>query len=364
MSSRHLSNFSVMRTLVKREFQEHRTLFVHFPIALTLFNLVLIIGIIAGSWRQNEPATDFSLMLGHALLPPQLQELRGVEAMQAAQVWDWEHTSRAGAGVQISIRPPELQALQGTQAGPVTVFSVLPDVARSMWLIAPSGSAGPWFMSLFWGVMLYYFLMTLYKQRQDRSILFWNSMPVSAAQTILSKWLAGMIGCQAIFLGCLLVLHLFLLISWRLYVSFHGLEGSLTAWGWPVSIQSWMTGAVSSEIVRSYVTLVGISLISLAWTLPVYAWLLLASAWSRSLPFAWAAGPWVLIMGIEFYFTQKYQIATTLLKHAMPTMATVRYRYYFMDKLGELLTPDLAVSAVLGLALIYAAIRLNRSEDV
>ena len=135
-------------------------------------------------------------------------------------------------------------------------------------------------------VAVFYSLEALYSERRDRSILFWKSMPVSDATTVLSK-AAIPIVFLPLFSYVLTVLTqwLMLLLSSAVFLA-HGL---------PV-------GPLWTEVnfVRnSLMLLYHLILIHGLWYAPMWAFLLLVSAWARRAPVLWAALPIVAIAGIE-----------------------------------------------------------------
>ncbi len=320
MSSRELSKISVMLALVKREFQEQRALFVYLPVAVKLLMVLQFTATVVSSYFNEAFFVPFRLM--------------------------------PGGGVRFG-------ALLGEGNGTLIQFATLPTFLRTMLLddiYAGNSSSlkiyggSSSLMLLYWAVMAFYFLMTMYQQRKNRSILFWNSMPVSDTQTIVSKVLAGIVGCQAVFLGCLLLQKVIFLLETMAY-------GSL----YPIDV--WQTLVEPSHVFSSYFTLLGHAVLTMAWTLPVYAWLLLASAGSRSMPFAWATGPLVLVMLVELILTQTTEIAEIVLMHLMP-LQYFSHNQMVAGRLPDTLNMELALSVVLGLVLVYAAIRCNRSEDI
>lgn len=205
----------------------------------------------------------------------------------------------------------------------------------------------------FWISMMFYCLSCLYRQRSDRSILFWNSMPVSSFQTVLSKLLAGFVAGHAIYFASLVALDLFIWVATESAIAFAPqgerllrindaaplVRGPLSTAQPFVAVSAYLQGLVPA----------------LLWSLPAYAWLLLASAWSRQAPFAWAAGPWILAIFSEQMLSGGTEILHTAIEHLLPFVGLRRAG-------GEYPPLALAVSAVLGLVLVYAAVRCNRSD--
>ncbi len=326
MNSKQLSKSSVMWALVKREFREQRALFVYLPIIVSLLVAGLFIATLVRSAQHNVFWEDFKVFPNGVFI-----------GNWGVSPFNTSVSSIAG----LEVKAPTMLE-----------FSVLPQRMRANVLANLYSPAQPFLMFLFCGGMLYYFLMTLFKQRQDRSILFWNSMPVSDTQVIVSKLLAGMIGCLAVFFVCLIALQLFMLMATLVYGSFY-------------DINAWETFVTPLPgFWHSILLLLASWILTLLWCLPVYAWLLLASAWSRSMPFAWAVGPWVILAGIELLFTNKNEITVTLLGHMLPAPFMISLGNAFVMGMKNFPGMELALSVVLGVALVYAAIRLNRSEDI
>lgn len=97
----------------------------------------------------------------------------------------------------------------------------------------------------------------LHGERRDRAILFWKSWPVGDVTAVAAKATVAMLIVPALTLA--------LLLSARLMVSIV-LIGKVVALTAPMA----NPGAASLEVVASTL-----------WTAPVYAWVLLVSAWAR-----------------------------------------------------------------------------------
>ncbi|MGZ4831803.1 MAG: ABC transporter permease, partial [Terriglobales bacterium] len=135
-------------------------------------------------------------------------------------------------------------------------------------------------------VGVFYCLDALYGERRDRSILFWKSLPVSDLTTVLSKAITPVVILPLITFAITIVTQWIMLL-----VSIAVLLGSglsvATLWTHASLFQTW------PMLFYHFLTAHGL------WYAPLYAWLLLVSAWARRAPFLWAALPLVAIGGVE-----------------------------------------------------------------
>lgn len=134
-------------------------------------------------------------------------------------------------------------------------------------------------------VSLFYCLDALQGERRDRSILFWKSLPVSDATTVLSKAAIPMAVIPAVVLGVIVAANLIMLLVSTLVVVANGLNpGAL----WSRLNVAFMWAAL----------LQGLAFMAL-WYAPLWAWLLMVSAWARRMAFLWALGPIVALLAFE-----------------------------------------------------------------
>jgi ABC-2 type transport system permease protein len=135
-------------------------------------------------------------------------------------------------------------------------------------------------------VGVFYSLDALQGERRDRSILFWKSLPVSDVVTVLSK------ACIPIVILPLLAFAVTVATQWLML-----LLSSLVLAGSRLSVAAlW---AQVSFFQTSLLLLYHLVTVHAIWHAPIYAWLLLVSAWARRAAFLWAALPVLAIMGLE-----------------------------------------------------------------
>lgn len=120
-----------------------------------------------------------------------------------------------------------------------------------------------------------YSLDSLYVERKDGSALFWKSLPVSDATTVLSKLATALLVAPALAFAAVVITQLVLLIIATTVAWAHGLEASAMVWQPAKAFESW-----------SMLLLWGINLS--VWLLPVIGWFLLVSATSRRSPMFFA----------------------------------------------------------------------------
>jgi len=127
-------------------------------------------------------------------------------------------------------------------------------------------------------VSIFYSLDALYGERRDRSILFWKSLPVSDLTIVLSKASIPLLVLPVIaFVITVLTESIMLLLSSVVLLA-NGLSVA-TLWRQLELYQ------IMLQLLYHLVT------IHMLWYAPLYAWLLLISAWARRAPFLWAALP-------------------------------------------------------------------------
>jgi ABC-2 type transport system permease protein len=253
-----------------------------------------------------------------------------------------------------------------------SAFLAAPERVRALQIRSMYGLPGAALMFCYWLTMLFYFLTTLQQQRLNRSILFWNSMPVSDTQTVLSKLVAGLLCCHALYLACYLVLMLFLMLLSLGYGWYAGV-------GWDVMVAPARLPDLFANAV------LGLPVTAL-WSLPVYGWFLLASARVKRMPFIWAAAPIALIIVVELVVSglaqpvsrgsgnivmvfglgpMKSWMAVAMLEHTLPFAGSDLSLLGRNFPQGAPGFPwlELGAAALLGTFFVFAAIRLNRSDE-
>jgi len=123
-------------------------------------------------------------------------------------------------------------------------------------------------------VVFFYCLGALYDDRRDRSILFWKSLPVSDASTVLSKVVSATVLAPVIAVTMGIVVGMLQLLIVVVTLSFHG-------------VNAWQLLLMAHPF-RVMFNLLGYIPLYVLWALPTVGWLLLCSAWARNKPFLWA----------------------------------------------------------------------------
>ena len=127
-------------------------------------------------------------------------------------------------------------------------------------------------------VSIFYSIDALYGERRDRSIIFWKSLPVSDLTTVLAK---ASIPLVVLPLGSFVIT----VVTQAIMVLLSSLV--LLASGFSVATL-WTQVQPHQTLLLLLYHLVTAHML---WYAPLYAWLLLVSAWARRAPFLWAIFP-------------------------------------------------------------------------
>jgi ABC-2 type transport system permease protein len=197
----------------------------------------------------------------------------------------WEHRSLQIAPLVVAA--VVLLASLATMVGLPRRMRTLPaDPARAHAVVVRPFSLAPApIMLVTFVVGLVYALDALYGERRDRSTLFWKSLPVSDRTTVLAKAAVPIVLLPAIALALSLATLAVILSASTLVLAASGV-GAGTLWREVHFVQ------------EPLIMLYGLAAHAL-WFAPIYAWLLLVSAWARRTPVLWAALPLFSIAAVE-----------------------------------------------------------------
>ena len=154
-----------------------------------------------------------------------------------------------------------------------------------------------WLFLLGLGVLtIFYTLDSLYAERKDKSILFWRSLPVTDAETVISKLLTAVVLIPAFAIVAIIGTHIVNLIVTSIWVSIKGGDAGLLIWGSVPLLDNWLATAL---------TVFGMAI----WMSPVLGWFLFVSAYTKRSPLLMAFLPLVLIPMIEGIFFRSANFA-------------------------------------------------------
>ena len=201
----------------------------------------------------------------------------------------------------------------------------------------------------------FYCLDALYGERRDRSILFWKSLPVSDLTTVLAKFCVPLVVLPVVVFVTVIVTQLVMMGVGTLAVAASGLG----------------PGRVWSRVPLFQMTLVMLYglVVHALWHAPLYAWLLLVSAWARRLPLLWLVLP-PLALGMFERMTFGTSHIRTLVRYRV--MGTLAVAFDFKARAGVvpvvqpirfLTSPDLWLGLLVAGLLLAAAARLRRYRE-
>ena len=212
-------------------------------------------------------------------------------------------------------------------------------------------------------VAVVYSLDALHSERRERSILFWKSLPVSDTTTILSKAIVPLAVLPLIVLVLTVVTQLTMLLLSTLVLLVNGL--SVTAfWG-------------QLPLFQLTIVLLYTVIVLTLWYAPIYAWLMLVSAWARRTVFLWALLPLLAITVLEGIALHTWHFGG-LLKDRLsgfaaeafsihtPEGAPIDPHLIFLQQLTPghyLRSPGLWFGLLVAAALFVAAVRLRRYSE-
>lgn len=205
-------------------------------------------------------------------------------------------------------------------------------------------------LAILWLVVFFYLMASLYEDRKDRSILFWKSMPVSDLSTVLAKMVTALILVPAVYLVCIAGVQLALLII-----------GSIAAIGHDVSI--WAALWQPSHLLGRWLTLIAYILFQGIWSLPFYGWMILVSAWAKSVPLVWVIGIPVAFLVVERIVSGDSLVSSWFAAHATPVAIASGQELQITDLLLRLVELDTLAGLAVGIALICGAIWLRGRGD-
>ncbi len=203
----------------------------------------------------------------------------------------------------------------------------------------------------------FYCLDALYGDRRDRSILFWKSMPVSDVTTVLAKAAIPLLILPLVAFGISFVMHAFMLLLSVAVLSANGID-VVTYWN--------QLSFFRMEVLLLYHLFTAHSI----WPAPIYAYLLLVSAWARRAPILWATLPIVAISGLEkLAFNTSYfadilisRITGSGTEAIVPAGSMPMNPITQLTPVAYLLTPGLWGGLILTAAFLAAAVYLRRKR--
>ncbi|MEO6927794.1 MAG: ABC transporter permease [Casimicrobiaceae bacterium] len=207
-------------------------------------------------------------------------------------------------------------------------------------------------------VAVFYCLDALHGERRDRSILFWKSLPVSDRTAVLAKASIPLVVLPLLAFVIVVVVQVVMLLLSTLVLSVAGV-GATALW-----TQMPLVG-------MTLATLYGLVAFAL-WYAPVYAWLLLVSAWARRTMFLWAVLP-PLAIGIVEKLSFGTGYFASLLQYRLTGVFARAFTAHPQDGVmaplaqldpGKFLgTPGLWAGLVAAAAFLAAAVWLRRNRE-
>lgn len=168
---------------------------------------------------------------------------------------------------------------------------------------------------------VFYCLDSLYAERKDKSILFWRSMPVTDAETVISKLIIALLVIPVAAIIGIIVTHLVNLVVTSVWVSMKGGDASLLIWGSVSLLDNWLAAVI-------------VILATGIWMSPFIGWFLFVSAYTKRSPLLMAFMPLFLLALLEKIILRTHVFAEHVLGRGdgMPLIRTDNLERFFDEE--------------------------------
>jgi len=165
---------------------------------------------------------------------------------------------------------------------------------------------------------VFYCLDSLYAERKDKSILFWRSLPVTDAETVISKLITAIVVLPVVTVIGIIATHIVNLLITSIWVAMKGGDVGLLIWGSVSLIDNWSAAFI-------VVLACGI------WMSPFIGWFLLVSAYTKRSPLLMAFMPLILIGLLEGIVLRSHVFAENVLARGdgLPIFRTADIQEFF-----------------------------------
>lgn len=190
-----------------------------------------------------------------------------------------------------------------------------------------------------WFLTIFYCLDALYTERKDKSILFWRSLPITDAETVVSKLLTAVFAIPVATMAAVIVSHLLNLIIMSVWLGMEGVNPFRFIWGAVPLFDTW--AAV-------FVFLLAIPI----WLAPLLGWFLFISAWAKRGPFLRAVLPIAILPILEYILFKSWNLGLAIINRlAIETMPIYDINEFASgfdeDDLHSLLEQDISLVSLL-----------------
>ncbi len=192
-----------------------------------------------------------------------------------------------------------------------------------------------------------YLQNALFQDRRDSSVLFWQSMPVSNLQTVLSKLVT--IGAVAPLFSMATLLLMYCIGA--VWLSILGVN-----YGVEIAGLGYMFMAAAASLIFVYLSMVMATL----WLLPSIGWLLLFSAFAKRTPILWAIGAFLLLGFLEDFIFNTQFLANWVESRSNPVAYLIMDFGSLFDRLFDY---DMLFGIAVGAILITGAVYMRRFID-
>ncbi len=208
-------------------------------------------------------------------------------------------------------------------------------------------------------VSVFYCLDALYGERRDRSILFWKSLPVSDATTVLAKVIVPFVIVPLVTTAIGVATQFVMALVSSVVLLASGLSVA-TLWA-------------SLSLPRmSLLLLYHILTAHTYWPAPIYCWMLLVSCSVRRAPFLWAILPPLAVAGAEKLLFHTSYVGDLLLGRffgSAPTQASGADYIFPTNPMAHITpaeymsSPGLWIGLLISAGFVLAAVRLRRYRE-
>lgn len=223
-------------------------------------------------------------------------------------------------------------------------------------LVMPFSAAASLIILTSFIVGAFYCLDALYGERRDRSILFWKSLPVSDLITVLSKASIPLLVLPLLTVAITVITQIIMLLLSTATLLAHGMSVAPLRTNLPL-------------FQMSMGLLYHLFAVHSLWYAPIFAWLLLVSAWARRAAFLWAALPLLAIGAVEKIAFNTSYLATMFMHrlggdagvNTSPDTSPMGSMAHLTS--GHILTsPGLWIGLAITAAFLAAAVRIRRYQ--